>query len=157
MNNGVHVHTSNPIYLQAVSEHEHLHAAVDRIHESLVSYSATAVDAAAIESVRRQIAALREQLQKHFAQEELGGYLEEALTRSPVLAPQASVLQRQHAEFLTLASQMLSDAVCCDPPHVTWERLKSDYELFAKRLKGHEAAENRLLQRAFNEDQGVDP
>ncbi len=156
MNNGVHLHTSNPIYLQAVSEHEHLHAVVDRIHAALGRCSDTAVDAAAIAAVREQITALRDQLQKHFAQEELGGYLEEALTRAPSLAPQATILQRQHAEFLTLASHMLSDAACCDPPQVTWVRLKADYEQFAKRLKAHESAENRLLQIAFNEDQGGD-
>jgi hypothetical protein len=38
---------------------------------------------------------------------------------------------------------------------IVWMKLKADYRQFTKRLKAHEAAEDALLRRAFNEDPGT--
>lgn len=155
--NGVHqVHEQHPFFVQATHEHARLHQAVEAIHHLLDAKQGTAIDCAAVHEVTAAIVALRHDLQAHFEREEQGGYLEEAMTRVPDLTPQANQLQKQHAEFLQLAERMVADAQCGDQPAGVWQRLLADYALFAKQLLAHEAAENRLLGRAFNEDMSGD-
>ena len=155
MSNGYHVHEANPFYVQAVSEHRELHAAVDRIRRLLDAPLDDATRERAVDA-RHSLLVLRDQLARHFAQEEAGGYLEEAIVRLPQIAPQAKVLQRQHRDFLDRANAMLADAETGDSAANALLKLKADYVAFAKRLEAHEAAENVLLQRAFNEDLGIE-
>jgi len=156
MNNGYHVHEVNPYYAQARSEHRELHAAIERIHQVLDETREIDASIQRVSELTAHITALRDRLARHFEQEENGGYLEEAIVRMPQIAPQAAMLQKQHGEFLTAANDMLAHARSSDAaPHV-WAALKADYLLFAKRLNAHEAAENALLSRAFNEDSGLD-
>jgi hypothetical protein len=157
MNGIPHVHEQHPFYVQAMHDHAHLHQAVEEIHQLLANRVGGEINCEAVTQATDLIVALREQLRLHFEREELGGYLEEALTRVPALAPQAAQLQKQHAEFLQLAEQMTNDAKCGEQPAVIWTRLTADYTRFAKKLLAHEAAENQLLERAFNEDMGVEP
>ena len=156
MSNDFHVHEVNPFYVQAVGEHRDLHAAVDRIRHVLEGRAERDAATADVAAAKALILALRERLARHFAQEEEGGYLDEAVTRVPKMAPQARSLQRQHHEFLDLADAMLVDAGSDEATSVVWSKLKSDYVSFAKRLSAHEAAEDVLLQRAFNEDPGTE-
>lgn len=152
--NGVHhVHEQHPFFVQAMNDHEHLRRCVAEIHE-LLDRHRDQVSCEAVTEATRLIVALRDDLRRHFEQEEEGGYLEEALTRVPSMAPQAAQLQKQHAEFLKIAEQMIADAQCGDRPEGIWTRLKGDYARFAKKLLAHEASENKLLERAFNEDMG---
>jgi hypothetical protein len=156
MNNGYHVHEMNPFYVQAVAEHRELHAAVEGIRKTLAAHDEHDVDDKYVKLVLCEIRCLRDKLDQHFAQEEEGGYLEEAVGRLPQVAPQADTLQRQHGALLKLANLMLADAEAGgDVAHV-WRKLRTGYDAFAKRLHAHEAAENVLLQRAFNEDPGIE-
>ncbi|MCE9606383.1 MAG: hemerythrin domain-containing protein [Planctomycetia bacterium] len=156
MNNGYHVHEVNPYYTQAVSEHRELHTAIERIHRILDETREVDASTARIAELTEFVSALRDRLARHFEQEENGGYLEEAIVRVPQIAPQAAILQRQHGEFLAAADEMLDHARAADAAPLVWANLKADYALFAKRLNAHEAAENSLLSRAFNEDSGLD-
>jgi hypothetical protein len=156
MNNGYHVHEMNPFYVQAVAEHRELHAAVELIRKSLVARNEQEVDAKDVKLALCEIRCLRDKLDRHFAQEEEGGYLEEAVGRLPQVAPQADNLQRQHGALLKLANLMLADAEAEKDAAHAWRKLRTDYDAFAKRLHAHEAAENVLLQRAFNEDLGIE-
>lgn len=155
MNGIQHTHEQHPFFVQAMHDHEKLHHEVEDIHQLLEHKAAGEINCEAVTAVTALINTLREGLRQHFEREELGGYLEEALTRVPALAPQAAQLQKQHAEFLRLAEQMTADAQCGDQPAGVWTRLKGDYARFAKKLLAHEAAENQLLERAFNEDIGL--
>lgn len=156
MNGGYRIHEVNPYYTQARSEHKELHAAIERIHATLDATRDVDASVRSIEKATVLIAVLRDRLAQHFEQEEQGGYLEEAVVRVPQLASQALQLQRQHAEFLQAAGAMLEHARSTEAAPLVWANLKTDYVLFAKKLNAHEAAENALLARAFNEDTGVD-
>jgi hypothetical protein len=156
MNNDYYVHETNPFYLQAVAEHRELHAAVERIRKLLVDRRDLDATPEHVAAATRDIRELRDKLARHFAQEEEGGYLEEAVGRFPAVAPQAATLQRQHAALLKLANLMLADAETGDKAPAVWRKLQADYDPFAKRINVHEAAENVLLQRAFNEDLGIE-
>jgi len=156
MNGNYHTHERHPMFTQAMHEHEHLHQAVDKIHAMLNKHAEHDVTQSEVDEATSVVQSLYDQMRKHFEQEEEGGYLEEAITRVPTLAALAEVLQQQHAELSRLAGQMLADARSTERPVDVWVRLKADYARFAKMLLGHEAAENKLLERAFNEDLGVD-
>ena len=156
MNGNYHTHERHPMFTQALHEHEHLHQAVDKIHAMLDKYAKHDITQGEVAEATGVVQSLYDQMRKHFEQEEEGGYLEEAITRVPTLAAQAAVLQQQHAELSQIAGQMLADAGSIGRPVDVWTRLKADYARFAKKLLGHEAAENKLLERAFNEDLGVD-
>jgi plasmid maintenance system antidote protein VapI len=151
MNNGYYVHEVNPYYSQARSEHRELHAAIERIHRELDVTREIDVSVGRITEVTGLIVDLRDRLARHFEREENGGYLEEAIVRVPHIAAQAMALQRQHGEFLATANVMLEHARSTDAAPQVWAALKADYDLFAKRLNAHEAAEDALLSRAFNE------
>lgn len=151
MNNGYYVHEINPYYAQARSEHRDLHAAIERIHHELAVTREVDASIERITEVTTLIVDLRDRLARHFQQEENGGYLEEAIVRVPQIAAQATTLQRQHGEFLATANTMLDHARSTEAAPLVWSALKTDYDLFAKRLNAHEAAENALLSRAFNE------
>jgi len=156
MSNGYHVHEVNPYYAQARSEHRELHSAIERIHQVLDETREIDASIQRISEVTALITALRDRLARHFEQEENGGYLEEAVMRVPQIAPQALILQRQHGEFLSAANAMLDHALSPDAAPSVWANLKADYITFAKKLNAHEAAENALLSRAFNEDSGLE-
>lgn len=155
MSNGSNIHQVDPYYLQALSEHRELHFAVDRIRRILEECPEIDASGQSIAELTRGIADLRDLLERHFLQEEEGGYLEEAIARSPQAAPQALVLHRQHGDLLGLANGMLAAAIPGESAPIVWMKLKADYLRFAKRLNAHEAAEDSLLQRAFNEDPGT--
>lgn len=150
-NNGYHVHEVNPYFAQAQSEHRELHGAIERIHNVLEETPESDATSARVAEVTALIVSLRDRLARHFEQEENGGYLEEAIVRVPQIAPQAALLQRQHGEFLAAANAMLDHARSEDAAPSVWSSLKVDYLRFAKRLRAHEAAEDALLMRAFNE------
>jgi hemerythrin len=145
------LHEVNPFFQHAVAEHRELHHAFEKVREHLSSKDTSQ---GRLAEAIRLLTELRDRLSQHFSQEENGGYLEEAITRLPRLEPQAAVLQRQHGEFLDAANQLLRDARRPISLAELWNGLRDGYSRLMKRLEAHEAAENKLLQTAFNEDMG---
>jgi ABC-type transporter Mla subunit MlaD len=94
-------------------------------------------------------------LQRHFAQEESGGYLEEALALAPRFSAQASRLLAQHAELLGKLRQALEQAFAAVESPAAWQDLQFKTTTFIKELLAHEADENKIVQRAFNTDLGM--
>lgn len=146
------LHEVNPFFQQAVTEHRELHEVFEHLRTYLNSTEQPTSER--LDEALRQLSELRARLAQHFAQEEKGGYLEEAIIRLPRIQPQAAILQRQHGEFLESANQLLRDARLQQTVAECWRSLRDGYGLLLKRLEAHEAAENKLLQTAFNEDMG---
>jgi hypothetical protein len=92
---------------------------------------------------------LRQQLDRHFEQEEQGGCIEEAVTYRPALAPLAKSLEAEHAALLDDLDQLIR----CLGRHVSgqdWVELVRRFDQFAETVRAHEAAESDILQRGFN-------
>lgn len=149
-------HKLDPYLEQAVEEHELLHHAVMELKALMESKPPALVDAITMAQAAKLFNDLHDKLQRHFAREEQGGYLEEALARTPRLAPQARLLQKQHAEFSLESLRIVMITRSHKPLPQLWAELQSAFQLFAKRLLAHEAAEDSLLEQAFNEDLGTD-
>lgn len=94
---------------------------------------------------------LRESLRKHFALEEMGGYLQVVVEKHPGLVAAVRRLGEQHAEILNALDSV--ESACCRaaPP--------DEIESLALRgltlLEKHQHAESDLIQEALGSDLGV--
>lgn len=102
--------------------------------------------------VKVRLADLRRQLQEHFAAEDKGGCLEEAVCRCPRLSPQVAILQHQHASILDEIDTVIS-RVDGENPGVEGA-VAFSFSHLIQRIAEHEQAENRVLEQAFGSDQG---
>jgi iron-sulfur cluster repair protein YtfE (RIC family) len=106
----------------------------------------------------RAIATLRVHLADHFRQEEMGGFLEEAVARMPRLGSAATDVLGQHPQLLAdldaLVAQFgnVDDAPCAE----AWRQTHLAFEAFMRHMQAHERAENAVVQQGYNEDLGLD-
>jgi hypothetical protein len=97
---------------------------------------------------------LRRRLTKHFAIEERGGYLAEALAAAPQFEREAAALRRQHRDMLDGLDQLADGLAAAEPPFQGWQDACRHLEEMLGRLRDHEAAENRIIQAAVEDDLG---
>ena len=95
---------------------------------------------------------LRATLRHHFAEEEAGGCIEEAVSRRPTLSAEASVLEGQHPALLYQLEGIIEHMRSTGPSVVSLKAIHAAFNSFAKDLLTHEATENRVLQQGFNVD-----
>lgn len=110
---------------------------------------------ASAREVHEALIALKKHLHHHFAQEEAGGYMEEALLLAPHLTSEAGRLLRQHPAMTTGMNRVLDKSADALTDAGVWNELRQMVSELVHDLVAHEAAENRLVQRAFNT--GVEP
>lgn len=107
--------------------------------------------------VVERLAAVRDFMRDHFAREEEGGYLDEAISHAPRLGPEAARLERQHPQLLGKINDAYDEALKQhsspregDP--FAWPTIQETTHAVLKELLTHEAGENQLLMQAFNAD-----
>jgi hypothetical protein len=93
--------------------------------------------------------ALRDELAQHFAEEEAGGCIEEAVCRCPRLASEARHVERQHPVLLDELDGVIALARVLQPGRVGRQTLLNEFDEFAANLKKHESAEDHILQVGF--------
>jgi len=142
---------NNPFFERALLEHRELNRCVHEL-EQCFALAPLEVTPQSCREATERLQKLRDHLAAHFAQEEEGGYLEEALSRVPRLGPQAAVLERQHAPLLARLDAILDEFR--QPRHTVehWPRLAAEFRGFVRSLLEHEVAENRIVQAACNRD-----
>jgi len=145
------VHEAEPFLQMALEEHRELHHQVDDINRMFEQPSGE-ITPDEVRALHARMMSLRDNVSKHFRQEEAGGYLEEAICRSPTVAAKADSLQKQHQELLDLIDRVLAAPHVIDAPADVWRKLQREFVAFCKRLLAHERAENALLAKAFNVD-----
>lgn len=91
---------------------------------------------------------LRSELSRHFAEEDEGGCIEEAVSRIPSLSSAATELENQHPLLLD-SLDCLIDHVAKAPVGGRAAELEKEFATLAQQLNTHEAAENRVLERGF--------
>lgn len=145
----------NPFFEKALQEHRWLEHAV---HEAqrLLQEPADQRTAAQLRAAYEQLAVLALRLKEHFAQEEEGGYLEEAASILPRLGPQVQRLEREHAPLLRHALAIAELARRAAEGTVTRAALSAAFGQFARELEAHEQAEDCLVQEAASRDMGFD-
>jgi len=93
---------------------------------------------------------LRAHLHQHFAKEEEGGYLEQALAAAPRYHEQAEALLRQHGSMLQQMDQIAATAKGATAAENRWRELPVQVRELLQSLIAHETAENQIVQHALN-------
>ncbi len=104
---------------------------------------------------------LREHLSDHFAQEELGGFLEEAVTRMPRLSAAVRSIVAQHPALLAELDGVIEELTIVEKSGgfaagaASWSGAVHAFETFAAHMAAHERSENTVVQEGYNEDLGL--
>jgi hypothetical protein len=134
---------------------EHLRVAHSHIDHSLEQLQHLLANAVAwskenpAPALLARLVPLREQLVHHFREEEEGGCLEEAQSRSPCLSEYVRTLQVEHAGFQTALDGMIAEAELLVSEPNRLQSLQKSFAGFLQRLHAHEAEENRVLLFGF--------
>jgi iron-sulfur cluster repair protein YtfE (RIC family) len=96
------------------------------------------------------LAAIRDELARHFQEEEAGGCLEEAASLCPGLSSEVTAIEADHARLLTELDELINRARQLTKPtareaHALGQELRA----LANDLHAHEARENQIMQRGF--------
>lgn len=136
---------------QLQAEHVELRELLEEVHDRFAACHRKS-GAARTQCLAKSVRQLQEYIEAHFAREEQGGWLEEAVVRAPHLAHRLTLLEREHIPLRKQIAQ-LAELVSCDD--CTADRLaqfQREFDQFVVRLRQHEADEERVLAEGFNED-----
>jgi hemerythrin len=142
-------HSPDIAAYEAVLEgHRTLRGLIGQIDEALAKKTAT------IAEVSDLLARLGDQLIKHFALEEEGGYFAEALTHAPQLVARANALLAQHPKMHDQARSLIVDLMPDQGRDQWWQETGARFQAFKAELLKHERHEDTLLQEAYTQDLG---
>jgi ABC-type transporter Mla subunit MlaD len=130
------------------AEHRELGGVLQRLRRALGNGRPWSASAA--RDASRAIEELQAHLHHHFAQEEEGGYLEQALAAAPRFSGQAAELLKQHPIVLAQVAQAVRTARRATSDATAWPVLKEQVKRLVGSLVAHEKAENSIVQEAFN-------
>jgi hypothetical protein len=95
---------------------------------------------------------VREELAGHFAEEEDGGCLEEAVCSGRDLSAALRQIEKEHPLLLARLDQLIEMARSTNKTAQDWASLREAFATLCHDLHAHEAAENDLLRRGFGVD-----
>jgi iron-sulfur cluster repair protein YtfE (RIC family) len=138
-----------PIYVEHVlAEHRRLHNMLRLARAAIVQSGGPDRDATTADLVR-VFQQVRSELAHHFAEEEGGGCLEEAVSRCPRLSGQARRIEAEHPALLRDLDALIVGAQASEKSVEARQRMEQAFKALCERLHAHEAAENNLLRQAF--------
>ncbi len=126
------------VYLR--NEHKQIHDLVSAIERELQPFDSSCEPTRVRAGLRR----LRDTLGEHFQQEEQGGCMEQAVSCVPRLSADVAEIERDHGSIAKLLDRLIERS----GERVT-DDFRASFRQFAKILRAHEAAENRILHVAF--------
>ena len=137
-----------PYINHLLAEHRRLHGMLARARAAVRQMNGPDRDAT-LYDVAHILEQVRTELAQHFAEEEQGGCMEEAVSRCPRLAEDANRIEREHVQLLAEIDRLIAEAK--DGPENFAARIavERDFDELCTQLHAHEAAENALLREAF--------
>ncbi|MBI2824727.1 MAG: hemerythrin domain-containing protein [Planctomycetia bacterium] len=138
------------------SEHRDLGDMVHRLELLLKEAVGRGWPGPLAEDIWVRLQKLERVLADHFAREEQGGFLEEALAHAPRFGPQAEHLLSEHVTLLACVRYLVREAeLNRHTPSAFWQVFADALAGALRQLLAHEAQENALLQKAFNADADI--
>ncbi len=133
---------------------EHLLAEHRRLHRMLVLGRKTIAGSESNRDVwtRNVIKVLRDvraELQCHFAEEEGGGCLDEAVSFRPQLAPELKRIEVQHPRLLAELDRLIAQTADYNGTVQDRMLVERGFDELCRELHAHEAAENEVLRQGF--------
>lgn len=138
------------------TEHRELQALIHRARRALAIAARSLWREVTIPSLVEVLKDLHDHMERHFEQEETDGYLEEALIQAPRFTHQAECLLRQHPQMLKQMDEILAEVPRCHHRPDLWSQFELHAREMLQQLLTHEAAENQILERAYNTTLDVD-
>lgn len=137
------------------AEHQRLDATLRSTEEEWLRMLKLSERGVAMDELTRKVETLRDELAKHFREEEQGGCLEEAVSqnRDPAQSHELARLEHEHPwllDDLDKVLQGLRDTAHDDVARLT--EVRDAFHRFGERLRAHEAAENKVLAKGFGAD-----
>src|SRR5262245_45018033 len=135
-------------YMQA--EHRRLDDLIRRTLQALQVWEEND-DASGTQPLIAGLSAIRQELAQHFAEEEAGGCLEEAVARCPSLSGEAKRIQAEHGRLVDSVDDLIQQ---CRRTRRRTRRdvraLEQELRAVAHELRRHEEEENQILERGFS-------
>ena len=131
-----------------IAEHRRLHGCLRQMRVAL-AHSLGSGDSPSFAPVEHSLSRLREELARHFAEEDAGGCLEEAVSRCPRLAAEAGRIEAEHPQILADLDRLAAKTRQLAATHEHQLAVERDFERLCQRLREHEKAENSLLAQGF--------
>jgi hypothetical protein len=131
-----------------LAEHRRLHF-LQRQMRTAVGGSVGPDEQPSFAGVVQALVRLREELTRHFAEEEGGGCLDEAVSRCPSLSGDEQRITDEHPQLLAALDRLIEQARTQPPTHQTQLAIEREFDRICEQLRQHEQAENALLSRAF--------
>lgn len=131
-----------------VAEHKRLHSMLRQMRHA-ICHSVQPDENPSFARIAEVLARLREELTHHFAEEEAGGCLDEAVSRCPSLSAEAKRIEAEHADILAQLDRLAEQAGSLPPTPQNQVAIQRAFDQLYRLLHQHEAAENRLLAEGF--------
>jgi hypothetical protein len=131
-----------------IAEHRRLHRML-RLARAFIAESGGPDRDVSCADVVRVLRQVREELEHHFAQEEAGGCLDEAVSRCPPLSAEALRIETEHPQLLEGVDRLIAQALDSDQSVEKRVALERGFDDLCRQLDAHEAAENILLRKGF--------
>ncbi len=139
---------SHEFYEQVRQEHEELRNWLGKLHQTLSQRSDT------VSEVTAQVEGLIEHLNRHFQDEEDGGFFHQLVEQAPRYADRTNALREEHTQLRAQAADLAAAARSGEGSDSWWQQLDKDFHEFSRFLMRHENLENELLQDVYDEDVG---
>ena len=97
----------------------------------------------------QKLVQLRDELDRHYTEEEAGGCLEEAECRCPSLAGEVKRIEAEHVALRREMDRLVAQADELAKASQGFELLERALREFVTHVRQHEAAENRILVYGF--------
>ena len=135
------------VYLQHLqAEHHRLNRVLTEIGHRFLEINKSVVEQPILSGLIHRLEELLKELQNHFAEEEGGGCLDEAVARCPSVGPRTSELMQEHPKLAGRLENLIAAMKMGQGDGKEWLR---QFEGFATEIRVHECAENRVLEQAF--------
>jgi len=132
---------------QLQAEHGRLHEHLRRIEERWLDCELPQLQQVVLDVIA-DLETLRAELVSHFEEEVTGSFLDEAVSRQPSLNDEARRLEREHGELLEMVDTLILKLKAVDRP-LRSAIGRGEFRQFVDRLRAHEAAEDRILEKAL--------
>jgi hemerythrin HHE cation binding domain-containing protein len=131
-----------------IAEHRRLHYLLRQMQIAIAS-SIGPDEQPSFAPVQRALTQVRQELTRHFAEEEDGGCLDEAVSLCPRLVGEAKRIEDEHPLLLADLDGLIARSQTSPATHPNQLTLQRDFDRLCQQLREHEKAENRLLSQAF--------
>ncbi len=139
----------------AFAEHRRIHKLLQQARSAIQQTSGPDRDTtfAHVVQILRNV---RNELARHFAEEDQGGCMEEAVSRCPRLGADVQRIEAEHPALLADIDRLIAQAE--DGPETLANRvaIERGFDELCTELHAHEAAENAVLRAGFGTANGYD-